>query len=228
MYNNISHIRAEIVEAAHRLYERHLLDSAGGNLSVRVDDRLVCMTPRYSGQHLKWNLKPEDVLVVTLDAEIVDGTGQISRESKAHLRLHREFGAPGNAVIHAHARNVLVFAAMNMPMPAVLEATRKFGEVPVVEYAPAHTSNLSDSIVEAIRPEVSRINKQAAAAIAPWHGLFLMGKDLENAADAVERLDTNAYILMMSRHLGADHLMTDQRAQMEQAVADFNAKHPGA
>jgi L-fuculose-phosphate aldolase len=228
MYNTIAQIRTEIVEAGRRLYERHLLDTAGGNLSVRVDDRLVCMTPRYSGQHLKWNLKPEDVLVVTVDAEIVDGSGQISRESKAHLKLHREFGAPGNAVIHAHARNILVFAAMNLPMPPVLEATRKFGEVPVVEYAPAHTANLSDSIVEAIRPQVSRINKQAAAAIAPWHGLFLMGKDLENAVDAVERLDTNAYILMMSRHLGGENLMAAQRAQLEQAVADFNAKHPSA
>src|SRR5512141_296393 len=109
------------------MFDRHLTDAAGGNISVRVGNR-VCITARYSGSHRQWQLEPQDVLVTDLDGNILDGDGQISRESKAHFKLHREYGDWGTAVIHAHARNILIFAALACPMPPVLDATRKFGE----------------------------------------------------------------------------------------------------
>jgi L-fuculose-phosphate aldolase len=193
--------RAHIARIGRLLFERHLTDSAGGNVSVRVGDQ-VCITPRYSGQSRQWQLNPEDVLVVDLDGKLLDGDGQLSRESKVHLKLHQEFRDAGTAVIHAHARNLLVFAAMARPMPPVLEATLKFGEVPVVAFAPAHSATLADNVAGALRGQEARIKKQAAGVIAPWHGLFLMGKELNAAFDAVERFDTNAYCILMGMHLG--------------------------
>ena len=41
-----------------------------------------------------------------------------------------------------------------------------------------------------------------SGVIAPWHGLFLMGKELNAAFDAVERFNTNAYCILMGMHLG--------------------------
>jgi L-fuculose-phosphate aldolase len=152
---------------------------------------------------------------------ILDGDGEISRESKVHFRLHREFGEHGTAVIHAHARNLLVFAAMNRPMPPVLEATQKFGTIPVVDYAPAHTSDLAEHVAGGIRGNESRIRKQAAGVIAPWHGLFMMGKDLEATFDAVERIDTNAYCILMGHMLKMSDLMDEQRKGLEAAMAQY-------
>lgn len=207
--------RAKIALTGALLFERHLTDAAGGNISVRVDN-LVCLSPRYSGQQHQWQLKPENVLVVDMEGNILEGDGQLSRESRVHLALHQEFGAHGKAVIHCHARNMMVFAAMARPIPPVLEATLKFGTIPVVGYAPAHTPQLAENIAGAIRGQEARIAKHAAGAIAPWHGLFMMGKDLEATFDAVERVDTNAYCILMGQHLGMND--SHRQALMDEAA----------
>jgi L-fuculose-phosphate aldolase len=220
MSNAIEEMRAKIAYMSAIMFDRNLLDMAGGNISALVGD-VVCITARYSGLRRQWQLKPEDVLVVNLDATILEGTGEVSREAKVHLRLHREFGEHGTAVIHAHSRNLMVFASLARPMPPVLEGTRKFGEIPVVQYAPAHSVELSENIAAAIRGQETRIRKQAAAAFAPYHGIFVMGKDLDSAADAVERLDTNAYCLLMAHSLGASPMMAQERAAMEDAIKAY-------
>ena len=212
--------RAHVAKIGKMLYERHLTDAAGGNVSVRVEN-LICISPRYSGSLRQWQLKPEDVLVSDFDRNILLGDGQISREANVHFKLHNEFGEYGTSVIHAHSRNLLVFAAMAQPMPAFLEATRKFGETPCVDYAPAHSPKLAENVAATMRGRESRIKTQAAAAIAPWHGLFLMGKDLNAAYDAVERMDTNAYLLIMSQMMAGSQAVTESLKRMEDIIGNY-------
>lgn len=212
--------RERVAYIGRMLFARQLTDAAGGNLSERVGD-LICISPRYSGSQRQWQLNPEDVLVVNFAGEVLVGNGSISRESQVHLRLHQEFGEYGTGVIHAHPRNLLVFAAAEQPMPPVLEATRKFGVTPVVRYAPAHSKVLAANIAESMKGREQRIRGHAAGTIAPWHGLFLMGKDLFAAFDAAERLDNNAYIILQSRALGASPMMEMERARMEDAINNF-------
>lgn len=213
-------MRAKITRFGALLFDRRLTDAAGGNISARVGE-YVCISPRYSGSARQWQLKPEEVLVADMDMNILDGTGEISRESKVHFRLHREFGEYGTGVIHAHARNILVFAAMNRPMPPVLEATQKFGTVPVVPYAPAHGNGLAESVSGGIRGNESRIRKQAAGVIAPWHGLFVIGKDLDAAFDAVERMDNNAYCILMAQLLRNADMLDGERNALSEAQANY-------
>lgn len=216
----IQKARERVARIGQMMFARRLTDAAGGNISERAGD-LVCISPRYSGSQRQWQLTPEDVLVVNFEGEVLVGTGTISRESKVHLRLHREFGEYGTGVIHAHARNLLVFAAAAMPMPPVLEANRKFGVTPVVGYAPAHSAVLSENVAASMKGREERIRTHAAGTIAPWHGLFLMGKDLYAAFDAVERLDNNAYIILQSRALGASPMMEAERARMEEVIGSY-------
>src|SRR5581483_5310769 len=212
--------RAHIARIGRMLYERHLTDAAGGNISVRVEN-LICISPRYSGSKRQWQLEPEDVLVTDFDRTILLGSGQISRESNVHFKLHSEFGEWGTAVIHAHSRNLLVFAALERPLPPFLEATRKFGETPCVPFAPAHSPRLAENIAATMRGRESRIKTQAAAAIAPWHGLFLMGKDLNAAYDAVERMDTNAYLIIMSQMLAGSEAVAASLKRMEDLIGNY-------
>lgn len=220
MDQQIAEARAKIAEIGRFLFDRHLTDAAGGNISVRVGD-VLCISPRYSGSKRQWQLKPEDVLVADLNRTILEGVGEISRESNVHFRLHTEFRDAGTAVIHAHPRNLLVFAALERAMPPVLEANRKFGEVKVVNFAPAHSPVLAENVAGALRGQEARIRKQAAGVIAPWHGLFLMGKDLDAAFDAVERFDANAYIILMAEQAGQGEELRRKQAAMEAAVATF-------
>jgi L-fuculose-phosphate aldolase len=202
------------------LFDRHLTDACGGNVSVRVGD-VYCMSPTLAGHMKQWQLDAEDVLVVNRNREIIAGDGKLTREIAVHFGLHENYGDYGTGVIHCHPKNLMVFTCMNKAMPPIMEATRKFGVTPTIDYAPAHSPKLGERIVATMEGREKRIAKHAAGTIAPWHGLFLMGKNLEAAFDAVERLDTNAYVIMMSQHLSASPMLAEERKQMEDAIANF-------
>lgn len=124
----------------------------------------------------------------------------------------------GKAVVHAHPPNVLVFCAARQSIPPVLEYTLKFGEVQVIPYAPAGSMQLAENIAEALRGQEARVRRQAAAVLAPWHGLFVLGKDLDAAVDAVERIEVNARCILLGRLLKMDGL-DDEGAALAVAVA---------
>ena len=193
---DIQSTRERICEIGRLLYDRKLTDAAGGNISARTGEN-ICISPRYAGSNFQWQLMPDQVLVADRDGNKLEGNGELSRESKVHFRLYNEF-PDGNAVIHCHAQNVLVFCAAGVPMIPVLESTLKFGEIGFSTFAPAHSKELADSISEELHKKESALKIQAAAVMAPWHGLFVLGKSLNAAYDAAERIDGNARILMSS------------------------------
>lgn len=193
-------LRQRIAEIGALMFSRHLTDSAGGNISLRVDD-VILMTPRYAGSKYLWRLRPEQILVLDLNGTIQEGEGEVSREVRVHLTLLNSYYPDGTAVVHGHARNALVFCSQNKPIPSMLYATDKFGEIALVEDAPAHTQTLADVISAAMINQLERVRKQAAAVLAPRHGVFVFARDLESGYDALERIDVSAYCAMMARLL---------------------------
>ncbi len=192
--------RKLIAEYGAELYERRLTDVAGGNISVRVGD-VILMTPTLAGGEWHWHLLPEQVLTFDLKGNQLEGEGTISREAKVHFTLLNEFYPDGQSVVHGHSRNVLVFCAAEKPIPPVLNCTMKFGEIPQIPDAASGTQQLADNVAEAMRSQRERIRKQAAAVMAPRHGIFVLGKDLKAAFDATERIDTNAFCILMGSSL---------------------------
>jgi L-fuculose-phosphate aldolase len=201
------------------LFERCLTDASGGNISARVGDK-ICLTPRFAGSKQQWRLRPEQVLVVDMQGNLLDGEGGLSRESSVHLKLLNEF-PEGTAVIHAHPKNVLVFVAACQPIVPVLESSLKFGTVTVAKFAPAHSKFLAEHIAAEMRGKEAALRKQAACVIAPWHGIFVLGKDLDAALDAVERIDVNAYIILNSRSLPVPADLDSLRKELSEAVQRF-------
>jgi L-fuculose-phosphate aldolase len=180
-------------------YERRLLDSAGGNLTVREGDR-VYMSPRYAGSKQQWQLEPEDFLVVELDGTLLAGNGEISRESAVHLGVYRAYPKVG-CVFHAHPLNVMVYVSAVAPLPPASEQTDKFGELDYCEWAPAHSPQLGENVVAGLRPLVEQLDDHPVATLVPRHGIFLAAKTLDSAYDTLERVDRAAYINLMGRLL---------------------------
>ncbi len=201
MARTIREMRAFITEIGRLMFDRHLTDSAGGNLSVRMND-LILITPRMAGSVYRWCLDPEQVLVVDLKGNKIEGRGEISREARVHFRLLETYYPDGSAVVHGHARNALVFCAFNKPLPSVLYTEDKFGDLVEVEDHPAHSPELAEVIVKAMHGQEARMRKQAAAVLAPKHGVFVLAKDLEAGYDALERIDANAYCVLMGNLMG--------------------------
>ncbi|MGE5225062.1 MAG: class II aldolase/adducin family protein, partial [Omnitrophica WOR_2 bacterium] len=147
-----------------------------------------------------WQLHPEDILNGSLSTGELFSNPRISREAKVHLAIYRRF-PDANGVIHAHALHILPFASACKPIIPMLEQTEKFGVIEPVSAAPAHSQELAENVVAGLSGKELIIQKQAAAVLLPRHGIIVAGKDLLAAADALERIDWNAYCLLAARWL---------------------------
>ncbi len=219
--------RSRIAELGKLMFDRKLSDTAGGNISVRVGEH-ICITPRFAGSKYQWNLRPEQVLVTEPDGTVLDGDGKISREARVHYTLLDTFPESG-AVVHSHTMNIMVFCCANLMMPPVMEATQKYGEIPVCPYATAHSGLLAENLLGIFRGQDDRIKTCGAAVMAAYHGLFILAPDLETGFDVTERLDRNAYIILQARSLLAAE--TDPGCIISKTCANtmarFKSEHPG-
>lgn len=191
--------REHLVRISKLAYDRKILDSAGGNITTRFGDDIY-MSRSYAGAKHQWDLRPKDVLRLDLDANIIDGDGEFSREGAVHMACYREFPAAG-CVFHAHSLNIMVFVSKGVPIPPMNEQTDKYGPIEFCEWAATHTPELAVNVVAALKPQAHLIPKQAIATLIPRHGIFVVGKDLNATYDALERMERNAYIALMSRLL---------------------------
>jgi L-fuculose-phosphate aldolase len=190
----------QLTYVARRMFERKLTDMAGGNISVRHGD-LMYISPRYSGSKYHWQIEPEQLICGPYASDDILNHPELSREGKAHIAIYRTF-PDVQAVIHAHSFHIQPFAAACRPIPSVLEANDKFGTIPVIPYAHAHSAELAGNVVEGLRGQEERVRVQAAAVLLPRHGIIVAGKNLMSTIDALERIDWNCWCILAQRMLG--------------------------
>lgn len=192
--------RPLMVEIARLLYGRYLTNSAGGNMSCRVGDRIY-ITPRRLGSIHRWQLREDMVLVFDSNFNPIEGDPAIvSRESEMHFGCYRQFPEV-NGIIHAHPRYLSVFAAAGEPVTPTNEYTEKFGTVEVVSPLPSHSQELADAVVEKLVPRRETLRNNGLGLILAWHGVLTVGKDLSDAYDTLERLEWSAHTLLMQGQL---------------------------
>ncbi len=90
-------IREAIVETLKNLYLKGMITPTAGNISVRLSNDRIIITP--SG-YLKFNLKPNDLSVVDINANHISGP-KPSSEVKMHLAIYRVC-KDCNAIVHIH------------------------------------------------------------------------------------------------------------------------------
>ena len=194
--------REVISEFGAELYRRCLTDSTGGNLSIRLDNTII-MTPRFSGARWHWQLKPDQVLVLDLEGNIIEGDGEISREARAHFTLLQHFYPEATAFVHTHPRHIMAFCAAEQPMPAVLECTKPLGTLALCRYAPSESQALADALFEYMLSHKNSLSQNGAiACMAPRHGLFVLARDIYTGYEVTERLDGNAYCVLQAEQIG--------------------------
>lgn len=193
--------RPAMVEIAHLLYSRRLTNSAGGNLSCRVGDEIY-ITPRYLGSKQHWILQEDQILVFDREFNILQGDpAKVSRESRMHFACYEHFPQI-NGVIHAHPQYLTVFASAGESLPPVNQYTEKFGHLPVVANLPSHSQDLADAVVEAITPRTDVLAKNGLGLILSWHGVAVVGRDLDDAYDTLDRLEWSAQTYLLGRTAG--------------------------
>ena len=173
-----------LYEACLNLYEKDLLVSAGGNLSIRYDGGMM-ITP--SGRN-KGSLTPDDMVKMTMDGKVI-GKGKPSIEYKFHLLMY-ERNEKTNAVVHCHPIYCTALAVKSEKVRTDLtpEGVILLGDVPLVPYRTPGSDEL-----------VREIGKVAGskAAILENHGAVTQGRTMEEACNRMEELEFQAHLQLV-------------------------------
>ena len=172
-------IKAEICNVMKNLYEKNLVASLGGNVSARLPGKeYFWITPTTK---FKAGLKPEDLLKVSVNGELIEGKLKPSSETKFHAAIY-SVRNDVNAVVHAHNPISTALASLGIEIkPITVNAVLTLGKLKVLEYETPGSKELA----EKISANVGNSN----VLILGNHGVVGLGKDLAEAANFVEMLE---------------------------------------
>lgn len=201
-----------IIEVCRSLHQRNLLAAADGNVSYRISDERILITP--SGRN-KAFLTERDMAVITLDDRVIEG--QPSSERLMHLAVY-ERCPKARAVVHAHPPTAIAWSIASpemteLPAQALPEVILAAGRIPIVPYARPSTRDMGTNLYPFL-PEHRLF-------ILARHGGLCWGESLMEAYNGMERLEHAALILKLAKELGGLHPLAPEELQ---ALRELRAK----
>ncbi len=193
-------VRASVLAAAKDIARRGLVEGTSGNVSGRLDDGRVCMTPSslaYDAMTL------DDLVVVDLDGEVLEGERGPTTEKALHLACYRSYPEIGG-VIHSHPVYATMFAVARQPVPAAIEEVTVYigGDIEVCEYTTTGTDELGEVVAAGLADR--------AATLLANHGMVTVGSTVEKALHAAAVVERTAQIVWGARLLGPAHPLPDK------------------
>src|SRR6478672_4514674 len=201
-------LRADIVEVGRRMYARGYTASNDGNISVRVGDDRLLMTPK---SVCKGFMNPGMMCVTDLAGKKIAGDRDPSSEMLMHLEVYRQ-RPDVEAVVHAHPPTATGFAVAGIPLDrAVLaEVLTTLGSIPIAEYATPSTAELPEAVRKYIRAHDGMLLAN--------HGALTVGPDVMAAYYKMETIEHFAKISLVARTLGRENLITRQEVDRLQGL----------
>ncbi len=183
----------ELIDACRRLHAAGLLAAADGNLSLRLGDGRIAITP--SGVP-KASLRPEDLAFLTLDGAVI--SGRPSTERLMHLAVYRAV-PEAKAVVHAHPITAIAWSIARpeleeLPSDALPEVILAAGRIPIVPMATPGTEEMGTHLLPFLPAH--------RLMVLARHGGLCWGESLQEAAGGIERLEQVAKILLAAEQLG--------------------------
>jgi len=188
--------RQRIAEIAKLMYERHLSDSGGGNLSCRVGDRIY-ITPRYLGELHQFKVNIDQIITMKPNAEVIDGNADmITREGSVHVNIYNTF-TQVKAILHAHPRNILPFTSAGISIPSNTEMFKHLlgnDEIEICDDVGPATDLLSTTIINCLRRRENALSRYGSAVMIPNHGVIVAARNLNYAFCILETIETSAVV----------------------------------
>ncbi len=203
MQKSLYQLKKEIIEVGRRTYERGYVASNDGNISARVDDKKVLITPTGVS---KGYMKPEDLVLVDYEGNVLSSGKRPSSEVFMHLRIYKE-RPDVNSVCHAHPIHATghAVAGLSLEKCVLPEVIIALGGVPLVEYGEPGTE-------EFFRP-VLKYLKDHDAFLLQNHGALTIGADVLNAYHKMETLEHFAHISYVARQMGGINTLPPRDVQ---------------
>jgi L-fuculose-phosphate aldolase len=185
-------LRLALCAAGRRLLAADLIAAAEGNLSARLDDGTILVTP--SGVS-KASLQPGDLLQVDQGGRVVSGAGRPSTELPMHLAAYAA-RPDALALVHAHPVTAVAFTIAGLAWPGDLvpEAAVTLGPVAVAPFATPGTAEVPASLAPFLAGH--------DVLLLERHGALCLGRTVEEAVGRLETLERVARMALVARALG--------------------------
>lgn len=208
--------REELVKYGKMIIQAGLTKGTGGNFSVyNREEGLMAITPTGIPYMV---MKPEDIVIMDLKGNIVEGELLPSSEHAMHAMVY-ENRSDVNAMIHMHSIFCTTLSALNEPLPAVdyLVAFSGDKEVKCAKYATYGTVELAENALEAL-------GNQNAVLLAN-HGLNAVAVNMMMAFAIAEQIEFCAEVYIRARSAGTPVILSDdEMSMMVKRFANYGQK----
>ena len=196
-------IKEALLAAAKEMITCGLVEGTAGNISARLPDGNVVLTPS-SMDYQAMTL--DDLVVTDLAGNVLAGDKMPTTEKSLHLaclRKHRDIGA----VMHCHALFATMFAIVRQPIPCVIEEFDVYvgGDIEVADYRLTGSEELAE--------EVSNRVADKGAVLMANHGLLCVGKHPADVLKVAKLVERTAKIIWGARLLGTPVPLPDATLQ---------------
>jgi ribulose-5-phosphate 4-epimerase/fuculose-1-phosphate aldolase len=207
-----SQLREQICLFARSLFERGLTHGSSGNISARLDDGSLLMTPTDASLGF---LDPARLSRFDPSGRHIDGD-KPTKEAPLHRALYETRTASG-AVVHLHSTHSVAVSMLPEIDPAsVLPAMTPYYVMRVGDTAlvPYHRPG-DPAVADAIRGLAGRY----ASVLLANHGPVVAGESLSAAVYAIEELEETARLYLLLRGLNPRLLSPAQLADLQRTFA---------
>ena len=188
-------LRQIVCELHAELTSNNLVAWTSGNISARdPESNLVVIKP--SGIKFP-DLRPENMVVVTINGEIVEGNYKASSDTASHCYIYRHMPQV-NGIVHTHSRFATAFATHGRSIPCITTAMGdEFGgDIPCGGFALIGGQEIGQIVVETLQ------GSRSPACLLQSHGVFTVGATAEKAVKAAVMTEDNAAIAWASLLMG--------------------------
>lgn len=185
-------LRNAIAEIGKLCYAKGFIVGADGNISARMMDGTVLITPAGA---MKGFLSPEHMAHVDMQGRVLDNGPQCSTETGIHLVSYHE-RPDMRAVLHCHPPHAvaLTIAGIDLQMPVIPEIIVTIGGIPTAPFGTPGTPELPESIRAIVRCSDTLVMQN--------HGSVTLGTNLLDAFKKLDMLEHTAKILWLAHCVG--------------------------
>ena len=198
----IEQAKKEIKEIGKLVGEKGYSPGLSGNISKRVEDKIVITSSGSSNGFLE----DDELTVIDFSGNIIQSEKKASSEKKLHIEFYKQ--RPDiNAIIHVHPVFLCSFAAARIPLdkPVLAENVFYFGQIPLAEYALPS----SDELVE----KTAKYFKDYNAVLMANHGVIVGDVNFKQAYLKLELAETYAQVVLNTKLLGGAVLLNDKEVE---------------
>ena len=221
----LEELKEEVFKANLELPKKGLVLFTWGNVSA-IDKKTKLIVIKPSGVDYE-TMRVEDMVVVDLDGNIVEGKLNPSSDTPTHIELYKSFTEIGG-VVHTHSTNATIWSqsGRNIPAYGTTHADYFYGDIPCTrkmtseEIRNEYEKNTGVVIIETF--EKRKIDpKFVPGVLVNSHGPFSWGKNAKEAVHNSVVLEEVAKMAMFTEQLNKDV------KQMQQELLDkhFLRKH---